>query len=182
MPPFMTAEEFYRLPPDNLYDSFRDELIRGVHCVREPPPGGPHGEADAMLVYLLVSFVLPRRLGRIRQNAGFVFERNPDTVCAPDISFMAAHRAADFDKPYPDGAPELAVEILSPGNTKKDTAWHVDLYLRTGSRLVWIVDPKRHTVTVHRPTGGSEMLSAADRLSGDDVLPGFECTVADLFY
>lgn len=182
MPPYMTAEEFSRLPPDNLYDSYRDELIRGMHCVREPPPGGPHGGVDAVIGHVLLSFVMPRHLGRVLHNAGFMFERNPDTVCAPDISFMAAHRAADFDKTYPDGAPELAVEILSPGNTKKDTDWHVDLYLRTGSRLVWVVDPQHRTVTVHRPKREPETLSAEGQLSGDDVLPGFECRVADLFY
>jgi Uma2 family endonuclease len=60
-------------------------------------------------------------------------------------------------------------------------AEHVALYLRTGSRLVWVVDPQRRTVTVHRPIHDPLALGADDQLTGEDVLPGFECRVADLF-
>lgn len=176
----LTAEEFARLP-DNGFD--RDELIRGVVCVREPgPPGFTHGTVDARIGHLLFAFVTPRRLGTVMHNVGFVFERNPDTVCGPDVSFMAASRLALLGgRPYPDGAPDLAVEILSPGNTKRDTAEHVALYLRAGSRLVWVVDPKRRTVTVHRPNEEPLVLGADDMLSGGDVLPGFEHPVANVF-
>ena len=176
----LTAEEFSRLP-STTFD--RDELIRGVVCTREPgPPGFTHGTVDARIGYLLVAFVTPRQLGLVMHNVGFVFERNPDTVCGPDVSFMAASRLPLLGgRSYPDGAPDLAVEILSPSNTRKDTAEHVALYLSSGSRLVWVVDPKRRTITVHRPDHEPAVLGVDDTLTGEDVVPGFECRVADVF-
>ena len=175
----LTAEEYARLPVHNYN---REELIRGTLYVREPGPGCAHGYVDAQIGHLLLSFVVPRRLGVIMHNAGIVFERKPDTVCIPDIFFVQASRLPLPDEqPYLDGAPDLAVEIWSPGNKKKDMAEHVALYLRTGSRLVWVVDPQRRTVTVHRPESEPFVLSADDQLTGEDVLPGFECRVADLF-
>jgi Uma2 family endonuclease len=176
----MTAEQFARLPEDK---SYRDELIRGKICVREPgPPGYTHGGVDARIGYVLFGFVNPRRLGKVMHNVGFVFERNPDTVCGPDVSFVAADRLNILGlRSYPDGAPDLAVEILSPSNTKKDTQEHVALYLRTGSRLVWIVDPKLRTITVHRPNEEPIVLGVDDDLTGGNVLPGFQCRVAYVF-
>jgi Uma2 family endonuclease len=175
----LTAEQFARLP---AYNTNREELIRGTLCVREPGPGGIHGSVDAQIGYLLLAFVMPRRLGLVLHNAGFVFERNPDTVCGPDISFVDASRLPlPHAPPYLDGAPDLAVEIWSPGNKKKGMAEHVALYLRTGSRLVWVVDPKRRTITVHRPAHEPVVLGVDDQLSGGDVLPGFECRVAEVF-
>jgi Uma2 family endonuclease len=176
----LTAEQYARLPENKMY---RDELIRGFVCVREPgPPGFSHGDIDGHFGYLLSAFVMPRRLGRVVHNTGFVLERNPDTVCGPDISFMAAERVPDqVDTAYLPGAPDLAVEILSRSNSKKDTAWHVAIYLRTGARLVWVVDPRKHTITVNRPNIQPEILGANDMLSGHDVLPGFQCRVADVF-
>src|SRR5579862_2536424 len=147
----VTAEEFAALP-DN--DFCGDELIRGTICLREPPPGFRHGGVEVRMSHILHAFVTIHRLGAVRTNVGFVFERNPDTVCAPDVSFMEASRLpVPSARPYPDGAPDLAVEILSPGHRMKDMAAHVALYLRTGSRLVWVVDPDHRTITVHRQTG-----------------------------
>lgn len=176
----LTAEQFAHLPHHN-FD--RDELIRSVVCVREPgPPGFTHGTVEARIGHLLMAFVVPRRLGMVMHKVGFVFERNPDTVCGPDVSFMATSRLPLLGvRSYPDGAPDLAVEILSPSNTKRDTADHVALYLRTGARLVWVVDSKRRTITVHRAQGEPVVLEVDDVLSGEDVLPGFQCRVLDVF-
>jgi Uma2 family endonuclease len=175
----LTAEEYYRLPENK---SYRDELIRGTVCFREPPPGFRHGGVDARIGYILLAFVMPRRLGTVVHNVGFVLERNPDTVCAPDVSFIAASRLPiPSERPYPEGAPDLAVEVLSPGNKKKNMAVHVALYLRAGSRLVWVVDTKRQTITVHRPSGEPVVLGIDDELSGEDVLPEFQYRVAHVF-
>lgn len=175
----LTAEQFARLP---AYTYDREELVRGTVCVREPGPGYTHGSVDAQIGYLLLAFVMPRRLGRVVHNAGFVFERNPDTVCHPDISFVDARRLPLPDgRPYLDGAPDLAVEILSPGNKKKDVVERIAFFLRSGCRLMWVVDPKRRTITVHRPNHEPVVLGIDDQLSGDDVLPGFECRVAEVF-
>ena len=117
-------------------------------------------------------------LGAVVINVGFVLERNPDTVCAPDVSFIKSSRLPIAEeRPYPEGAPELAVEVLSPGNENEK----VGLYLQTGSLLVWVVDPERRTITVHRPSREPDVLGVDDQLSGEDVLPGFEYRVRHVF-
>ncbi|HTD59159.1 MAG TPA: Uma2 family endonuclease [Gemmatimonadaceae bacterium] len=175
----LTAEQFARLP---AYNHNREELIRGTLTVLDPGPGYTHGSVAARIGYLLLAFVTPRRLCAVVHRSGFVFERNPDTVCGPDLSFIDASRLPLPEGiAYLDGAPDLAVEILSPGNKKKDMAERIALFLRKGTRLMWVVDPKRRTVTVHRPESESFVLSIDDQLSGQDVLPGFECRVADFF-
>src|SRR5579862_599954 len=108
----LTAEEFAELPES---DSYRDELIRGTVRLREPPPGFIHGGVEVRMIYILQAFVMLHRGGTVRTNVGFVLERNPDTVCAPDVAFVAASRLPlPEGRPYLDGAPELAVEVLSP--------------------------------------------------------------------
>lgn len=175
----LTAEEFAALPD---LDDGRQELIRGVMSVREPPPSYDHGRIQFRVGRLLDDFITPRKLGEITTDPGFVLERNPDTVRAPDVSFMRADRVSgDKLPPFLDGAPDLAVEVLSPSNTKREMAEKVAQYLSTGARLVWLVDPEARTITVHRPNHDAEILNVADQLSGYDVLPGFDCPVAEVF-
>jgi len=115
-------------------------------------------------------------------DPGFVLERRPDTVRAPDVCFVRVQRIPNDTKPpFLEGAPDLAVEVLSPSNTKREMAEKVAQYLATGARLVWLVDPEAHTVMVHRPDHDAEILNVGDSLSGHDVLPGFECPVAEIF-
>ena len=176
----LTAAEYLELPDEkNVY---RRDLIRGVLGVREPPPGSEHGIVQSKLLYFLSSFVVPRRLGVLGPHSGWWLEINPDTICAPDVWFISAERFRPEDMPpYPRGAPDLVVEVLSPSNRKKAMDEKVALYLGAGARLVWCVDPKRRSVVVHRPNREPVTVGAGDLLSGEDVVPGFECAVADLF-
>lgn len=174
----LTAEEFADLPEVN----YQEDLIRGVRCFREPWPKPRHGIIQGRIQYLLYGFAIPRRLGEVMTDVGFVLETNPDTVCAPDVSFVTGGRICAGDKPpYPHGAPELAVEVLSSSNSKKRIAEKIELYLRAGARLVWCVDPRRRTVAVYRPHHEPVVLREGDVLSGEDVLPGFQCRVAEVF-
>jgi Uma2 family endonuclease len=176
----LTAEE-YAVLPDSVAP--RDsELIRGVICVREAPAAPGHGWVANKIGHLLYEFVAPRKLGVVFAEPGFVLERNPDTVRAPDVSFVRAERMPRENWPsFLDGAPDLAVEVKSPSNTKREMAEKIAQYLATGSRLVWYLEPEPRTITVFRPQLDAVVLSEGDNLSGYDVLPGFECPVAEVF-
>lgn len=174
----LTAEEFAELPDDD----YQYELIRGVVSAREAPPSLRHEWVQQKIGHLLYEFVAPRKLGVIAGQPGFVLERGPDTVRAPDVCFIRADRMPRDDVPtFLDGAPDLAVEVWSPSNRAREIREKIAQYLGTGARLVWYVEPSSRQITVHRPQHDPVVLKAGDDLSGYDVLPGFLCPVAEIF-
>ncbi|MGH7576362.1 MAG: Uma2 family endonuclease [Longimicrobiales bacterium] len=175
----MTVEEFARLPEDGHY---RVELVRG-QLVREPPPALPHGRTVTKLIRRIDEFAEEHGLGLTLTETGFALYRDPDTVRAPDISFLSNERAARprYRGPYQRIAPDLAVEVLSPSDRPRAMLEKVNEYLDVGSRLVWVVDPKRKVVTVYRAGAEPERLESGDVLRGGDVLPGFELLLVKLF-
>lgn len=176
---YLTAEEYAHIPART--DGMKDELVRGS-VVCEPQPSFGHGVAAARIAHLLSSFVEQRGLGTVVGEAGFVLERGPDTVRGPDVSFVSAERVAPHrGETFFEGAPDLAVEVVSPSNTRKSVADKTRDYLAAGARLVWNVDPRRETVTVHAPGAEATVLAADDRLDGGDVLPGFSVPARSLF-
>lgn len=176
---YVTAEDLpYLAPEEGLC-----ELVAG-EIVREPAPGEEHGWVAGSLLALLGRFVREHRLGRLyAAETGFVVARDPDTVRAPDAAFVSAERLATTPRrgPYFEGAPDLAVEVLSPGNAPRAMAAKVRDYLSAGARAVWVVDPGPQTVTVHRPGRVPETLSRRDTLGGGSILPGFELPVRQIF-
>ena len=173
-PATMTAEELLLLSiPDK-----RAELVRGRLVVSEPP-GFAHGAIVAKIARLLGNFADGRDLGVVTGESGFTLERNPDTVRAPDVSFVRRDRVPD---PIPRGfiefAPDLAVEVLSPGNRPGEMLAKIGDWLKAGARLVWIVDPIRRTARVYRADGTESLLGFDDSLDGEDVLPGFTLPLA----
>jgi Uma2 family endonuclease len=176
----LTLEEFEALPEP---DGYRLDLVRG-RIVREPAPGGQHGMIAAELGRLVGNFVRRRRLGFVfAAETGFVLSENPPTARGPDLAFVAEGRFEDGVIPasMPRLAPDLAVEVVSPSNTWSDVAAKVRDYLEAGTRLVWIVDPRSRTVTVHRGGEPPQVVGGGDPLDGADVLPGFRLKVERLF-
>ena len=173
----MTAEQFALLP-----GAEQCELIAG-EIKRMSPPGIRHGGIAFRIAYLLGQSVVPRQLGEILVcDSGFIIARDPDTVRGPDVAFISADRAsAVLPEGFWPGAPDLAVEVVSPSDTLQDVEEKVDDWLNGGTRLVWIVNPKRRTVTIHRPGADVRLLNERDELSGEDVTPGFACKVGEIF-
>lgn len=174
-----SAEQLARLP-----DAERFELVRGE--LKPMSPGGPdHGEVASQLGMLLRQFVVKARLGRVPIcDTGFILSRNPDTVLGPDVAFIAKQRVAEMlvaGSGFYVGPPDLAVEIISPSNSAQEIEDKVADYLDAGTRLVWVIYPKRKTVRVYRPGGKSETLGESDELTGEDVVPGFRCQVSQIF-
>jgi len=176
--PRIRAEDLPFLPDDDD----RIELVRG-ELVREPPPGEVHGGVTTVLVARLFGFVHGRRLGKVYTETGFVLESDPDTVRGPDAAFVSAERIERARRrgPYLEGAPDLAVEVLSPSNAAREIEEKVLEYFGAGGRAVWVIDPRTRAVTVHRPNGEPRHLSEDDVLDGAPVLPGFRLPVAKIF-
>jgi Uma2 family endonuclease len=175
----LTAEDLYELPLSDV----RAELIRG-DLVCEPPAGFDHGVRGTKLSFHLQAYVEQNPVGVVcGADTGFVLFRNPDTVRAPDAAFVTAERAARQERRefYFEGAPDLAAEVVSPGDSEREVAAKVADYLAAGSRLVWVVRPRRQTVTVHEPGKPPRTLTADGVLDGGDLLPGFALPVRALF-
>lgn len=176
----MTAEELLRLPRPRSGERY--ELVKGV-LITMSPPGVVHGSFASRFAARLQPFAANQKLGEVLVETGFRLEEDPDTVLAPDVSFISAARLPSKGLPegYFPGAPDLAIEIVSPGDLDEEVQEKVAAYLQAGARLVWVLRPKRRTVTAHHPDGTARSLGASDTLSGEDVLPGFSLPLRELF-
>jgi Uma2 family endonuclease len=176
----MTAEEFWDCCAGT---DDRVELVAG-RVIRMAPVSFDHGSIDTSLAAELSTFVRRKGLGRVVQNTGFILTRDPDVVRGPDQAFVTAERMA-ADPPPRAGfwatAPDLVVEIISPGDTAAEVNEKVGDYLRAGVRVVWLVYPGQREVHVVRPDGTARILRETDELDGGDVIPGFRLRLDGLW-
>lgn len=173
----MTAEELERLKiPGKV-----TELVRGRLIVREPP-GTNHGRIAAKLCMLIGNFVTREKLGAVfAQDTGFKIESNPDTVRAPDVAYLSNERlAAVTRRGYAPVAPDFAVEVLSPDDRASEVMAKVAALLSAGSKLIWVVDPDGEEARVYRADGSVRVVPGDAWLDGEDVLPGFTCSVQEI--
>jgi len=174
-----TASELYEMPSDG----FRYELVKG-ELRRMSPSGSEHGVIVINVSLLVASYVKSKDLGIcFGAETGFKITSDPDTVRAPDVAFVSRERIPEsgIPKKFWPGAPDLAVEVLSPGDTYSEVDEKVIDWIDAGTRAVWVVNPKRRSVSVYRSTAEVRRLSEGDELDGGDVLPGFRCRVAEIF-
>jgi Uma2 family endonuclease len=174
---FITAEELLLMPRDGN----RYELARGV-LVQKMPTGDPHGEVVLRIGAALSIYADNYDYGSTRAGEpGYRLDRDPDTVRAPDVAWIASGRIPEGTQGYPGLAPDLAVEVKSPGNSNPEMAAKAAMWLSYGSREVWVADPETTTITRHRPNAAPVTLGEDDILDGDDLLPGFSAPVWRLF-
>ena len=174
-----TADELLALPSGR----FRYELIRG-ELKKMAPAGGEHGMIAIDIATLLNQHVKKQNLGRVfAAETGFRLATDPDTVRAPDTAFVRRTRVEEAGrvKGYWPGAPDLAVEVISPNDLYTDVEGKVTEWLEAGTRMVVVVNPRRRTVTVYRSRSDIAVLTEADTLEGGDVVPGWSVLVRDLF-
>ena len=181
---YISADEFWDMSNSPEYADTNCELVEG-RIVEMSRPGAVHGFVTARLGVKLGIHVERYGLGAIFSNdVGFVLRRNPigsDTVRGIDVAFVSSAR---LPHPIPigwiEGPPDLAVEVLSPGNLASDINLKTRQLLDAGAQAVWIVDPATRSVQIHSPQGFT-VLREGDGLSGGDILPGFSIKVADIF-
>jgi len=176
-PPLMTADELLRTHvPDK-----RTELVRGVLVVHEPA-GSRHGLVTMNLGAELAVYAKQTGAGAVyAAETGFKLESNPDTVRAPAIAFVTRERLPHpATTGYAALAPDVAVEVLSPGDRPGEVLAKVADWLSAGTRLVWVVDPERRLARVYRHDGSEAIVTAEGALDGEDVLPGFSCSLASI--
>ena len=147
------------------------------------PAGYPHGKITNRIAWLITTYVMQHRLGDVcGAETGFVIERNPDTVRAPDVAYIAASRVP---KPEPRGfariAPDLVVEVNSPDDRSGEVLEKVQMWLAAGVKLVWVVEPQPRSVQVYHPDGTGRVHNDQQQLDGGDVLPGFIVPVAQIY-
>jgi Uma2 family endonuclease len=172
-----TADEFASIPDDET----RHELVAG-RLLSEPLPVPRHDRIRRRLERILDRFVSERGLGEVFGEAGFVLARDPDTVRGPDLAFVRAERLSGLDEArFFEGAPDLAVEILSPSNRPGAVRAKVAEYLAAGARLVWVVDPESRTVVAARSTDAPRRFASDGTVDGEEVLPGLTFPVAAIF-
>lgn len=175
----LTADDLWNMPDHGGHF----ELVRGE--LRPMSPAGySHGTVTLRLAARIFNHVDAKGLGDVTAaETGFIIGRDPDTVRAPDIAFLKKDRIPVTGRPakFFVGPPDLAVETMSPGDTVYEVDQKVREWLAAGTQLVWIINPKQQTVTVHRPDNSAKVLSSGDPLDGEDVVPGFQIPVADLF-
>lgn len=172
----MTAEELLNLPDDSMCH----ELIKG-ELLTMPPPGDEHGAVTMNLTGPLFNHVKANNLGVLRAaETGFKLESNPDTVLAPDIAFIARDRVGDRVLGYRDGAPDLAVEVMSQWDSRPKSARKAALWLELGARSVWLVNPRQRTVEVWLANGEKRLFRETDELV-DETVPGFRVKVSEIF-
>lgn len=173
----ITVEELEQIPEVGRYDLIRGELITMT------PAGGGHGRVALKIGSRLLEYVEREQLGHCyAAETGFVLQRDPDVVLAPDASFVRTERlSAEPVEGFIEGFPDLAVEVLSPSESSAHAQEKVVEYLEAGTRLVWVVERRRRTVMVYRADHSALLLLKNDHLDGEDVLPGFSIRVGEIF-
>jgi Uma2 family endonuclease len=176
----MSAEMLEVLPNDGR----RLELVKG-ELVELMASGGEHGICTHRLSARLGVFVEDHGLGEVfAAETGFIVDRNPDTVRAPDIAFIGKERFEELGS-VPKGfipiAPDLAVETISPNDLYTESHDKALMWLEFGSKLVLLLNPRKASITVYRSKKNIFILEAEDTLEFPDIVPGFSIKVAKIF-
>ncbi len=165
----LSLEEFAALPGDGM----KHELNEG-ELITMPPPKPRHGDCQLTLGSALREFVTAHDLGKVFTESGY--RLTPHTVRGPDVSFVRKSRLQNPDE-YFDGGPDLAVEIVSPGDDASDLREKIRQYLNAGTSAVWVIYPRSRQIEIHTPDKTIQTLGTEDALEAPGLLPGFQLPV-----
>ncbi len=177
----VTVEDLSELPEK---PGVRYELVDG-EVIEIPGASAVHGLIVELLLRLIGAHVRDRDLGvALGDGTGYILSRTPDRLRLPDMSFVSCERVPGGEVPdegYWQLAPDLAVEVVSPGDRAEDIHDMVQEYLEAGTIMVLVLWPRRRSATMYVPGATAREFGAEDQLDGGDVLPGFQVKVNDLF-
>jgi Uma2 family endonuclease len=171
-----TLAEFERLLEA---DGPKRELVEG-EVFEMTRPVLRHSMAQQAISFALATFLRANPLGIVGNELGFLVTRDPDTLLSPDLYFLSTEKARTADLAnWIEGAPDIAIEIISPNERFGDIRRKVDIYLRAGAQQVWLVYPEACEAQVYLPDGSAKILGAKDALEAPALLPGFRLTLED---
>ena len=174
-----TANDLLRMPDDG----FRYELVRG-ELRKMSPAGHKHGHIAGNITASVGPHVVATKLGRVYvADTGFLISTDPDTVRVPDVAFVCQKRldgVVDVEGYWP-GAPDLVVEVISPGDSYTEVEEKVLEWLEPGALMVVVVDPRKRAIKVYRSFTDIILLNEPDTLDGEDVVPGWTMPVQEVF-
>jgi Uma2 family endonuclease len=173
-----TEEELQALP-DNGFDY---EVVSG-ELVMSPKNNFQHGDICGELLMRLRTFAKASKLGLVCDSSTG-FWMNNRNCRAPDVSFISKARLAGLKKPSAEffrGAPDLAVEVLSPNNSRREMEERLRDFFESGAQLAWIIDPETESAEICRSMTDRRLLGPGGELDGENVLPGFRCKLSELF-
>jgi Uma2 family endonuclease len=177
----MTAQELLLYPDPQVRKL--SELVRGVMQVREPCGFDPSA-ISTRITAILGFYVLSHDLGELTGEAGgYILAKNPDTVRAADVAFISRARLGDHNLApgFFDGAPDLAIEVISPSDNRTKLRAKIDEYLAAGTRLVWVFDMWARTATIYRPNTPPQIMHDGETIDGEDVVPGFRLDISSVW-
>jgi len=157
----MTAQDLWRMGEAAEHA----ELVDG-EIVQMAPPSGEHAIVQLQIGSRLLKFVDEHHLGQMLGEAGFILSRDPDTVLAPDLAYVETTRLPSDLTRFLALAPDLAVEIVAPGNSPGEIERKVAVYLQAGTRMIWVVYPRQRQIVVHTPRPGPPRLRRIRRAAG----------------
>ena len=175
----ITLAEYMAMPEE---EGYRIEVSKG-RLVREPGPGNPHGWLCVRIIHRLASYLDEHpEVGNLYAPVAYVLEELPLGVRIPDVSFVRGPRTwSGYASGLPHGAPDLAIEILSPSNRAAEMRRRIADLLEAGTLVVWVLDPRRKLATIHEASTPPRILRGADRLEHNELLPGFSWEVQQIF-
>ncbi len=179
----LTVADLAALPSELPSGTVRYELDDGRLIIMSPT-SRKHGKAELRLANALFTQGEQRNLGEAQVGeAGIILRRNPDRVVGVDAAFFATSSLPirESSEEYYETIPDLVVEVRSKNDTGPEVLEKVNEYLEAGVRVVWVADPKKKTITAYRPKRKPKVFTTKDTLTVEDVIPGFQLPVAEVF-
>ena len=174
-----SAEQLFQAPSNGN----RLELVRGVLFMMSPA-GSEHGRIASRILIRLGSYVEANDLGEtFAAETGFLIEKDPDTVRAPDAAFVSHKKLNETDQSsaYLPLSPDLVVEVVSPSDSSSDVEAKAEQWLSAGSQIVLVADPRNETLRVYRSKSEIQVLHAGETFASGEVCKDWQLAVNDVF-
>jgi Uma2 family endonuclease len=180
---WLTVADLAVMPSELPSGPVKFELDEGRLVQVMAPPGSDHGRMQSRVTFALTKYGEHRGLGVTFAEVAVVLERNPDRVFGPDAAFVAKRSlpVRTSSEGYLETMPEIVVEVRSKNDSVAEFHRKVAKYLQAGVAIVWLIDPTAGTATVCREKMDPRELRSGDMLTGEEVIPGLEIPVAELF-